>query len=257
MSNSLTAAVACIVVCVAVLFSARIGYSLAQRRIKRLGDEASTGIGAADGAVFALLGLLLAFCFSQAYSRLTARREMIVREANAIGTAYLRLDLLPADSQADIRAQFREYIRTRLELWDHIGDRVAIPGILSKQSTQQGDIWKSALRATEKDHAARMLLIPALNEMIDVTTIRLALARSHPPPVIFGLLVALTILCGGLIGSGMGKSRHIPWAHVLTFAVVSSMTIFVIIDAEYPQYGFITLDRAHELLRAVEQSMNP
>src|SRR5690348_15151123 len=105
-----------------VLLFIDIGYRIGRRQRAR-GDEApQEDIGPVDAAVFGLLGLTLAFTFSGASDRLTVRRAQIVQEANAIGTAYLRLDLLPAADQPPIRALFREYLEARIEIYDKFLD---------------------------------------------------------------------------------------------------------------------------------------
>src|SRR5688572_23037452 len=83
------------------------GRRLATRRLTRLGSASLAGFGAVEGAVFALMGLLVAFTFSGAAARLDARRTQIVDESNAIGTAWLRLDLLPPEAQPRLRDLFR------------------------------------------------------------------------------------------------------------------------------------------------------
>ena len=80
------------------------------------------GTGTIGAAVFALLGLLLGFTFANGISHLDQRRELIVHEANAIGTAYLRLDLLPVSQQTEMRRLFREYLNTRLEVYQQLPD---------------------------------------------------------------------------------------------------------------------------------------
>jgi hypothetical protein len=72
------------------------------------------GLGAVEGAIFGLLGLLIAFTFSGAAARFDTRRQLIVEEANAIGTAYLRIDLLPPGAQPGLREIFRQYVDARL-----------------------------------------------------------------------------------------------------------------------------------------------
>src|SRR5271165_7389931 len=76
------------------------------RRVK-ISEGAKPGLGIIEGAMFALLGLLVAFTFSGAATRFEGRRHLIVEEANDIGTAYLRIDLLPTDAQPEIRDLFR------------------------------------------------------------------------------------------------------------------------------------------------------
>jgi hypothetical protein len=91
------------------------GYRLGHYASERT-ESAHEGTGTIEAAVFALLGLLLGFTFANGISHLDQRRELIVREANAIGTAYLRLDLLPASQQPEMRRLFREYLDTRLQV---------------------------------------------------------------------------------------------------------------------------------------------
>lgn len=83
-------------------------------------EGAFEGTGAVDGAVFALLGLVIAFTFSGAAARFDARRQLVVEEANAIGTAYLRIDLLPESSRPALRDLFRQYVDSRIETYRKI-----------------------------------------------------------------------------------------------------------------------------------------
>jgi len=91
------------------------GYRIGCRSSAKHPELAHEGVGAIEAAVFALLGLLLGFSFAGGTSRLDARRQLIVQEANAIGTAYLRFDLLPATDQPEMRQMLREYVDARLQ----------------------------------------------------------------------------------------------------------------------------------------------
>src|SRR5271155_4562494 len=94
-------------------------------RLRNKDENASSGLGVIDGAVFGLMGLLLAFSFSGAEARFEVRRQLIVQETNAIGTAYLRVDLLPEAAQPQIRDDFRAYVDARLAFYKHMNsDRV-------------------------------------------------------------------------------------------------------------------------------------
>lgn len=138
--------------------------------------------GAIIGAVFALLGLLIAFTFSGAYSRFDARRQLIVQEANAIGTAYLRLDLLPASFQTPLREKFRFYAASRAALFEKLTDATATRNELARATALQKEIWNSAVAASTDPQyqSARLLLLPALNEMIDIVTARTVAVQTHP-----------------------------------------------------------------------------
>ena len=92
---------------VGILVCLEIGFRIGLASSKRNHELAYEGTGTIDAAVFALLGLLLGFSFAGAMSRFDSRRQLIVNEANAIGTAYLRIDLLPAAEQPEIRTLFR------------------------------------------------------------------------------------------------------------------------------------------------------
>src|SRR5215510_412756 len=93
-----------------MLIFLEVGRRIGLRKIARDPAGADTGLSVIDGAVFTLLGLIVAFTFSGAASRFDVRRQLIVEEANAIGTAYLRVDLLPPDAQPALRDRFRRYL---------------------------------------------------------------------------------------------------------------------------------------------------
>ena len=147
--------------------------------------------------MFALLGLLLAFSFSGAASRFEDRRHLITQETNAIGTAYLRIDLLPGDAQPEMRELFRRYLDSRLETYRNPQDRAATKTSLAEDVAIQGEIWTRAVKEVLRPEAptqAAMLLLPALNEMIDITTTRLMATRNHPPLVIYLMLAGISLV---------------------------------------------------------------
>jgi hypothetical protein len=108
-----------------MLLLLEIGRRIGLRRLATDSEGARQGFGVVEGAVFGLMGLLIAFTFSGAASRFDTRRQLVVEEANAIGTAYLRLDLLPPSTQAALRENFRRYVDARLEVYRKLPDMVA------------------------------------------------------------------------------------------------------------------------------------
>jgi hypothetical protein len=96
-----------------ILAFLEIGRRIGIMRLAHNPEGLAKGGSAAEGAVFALLGLLIAFTFSGAASRFEDRRHLITEEANDIGTAYLRIDLLPSDTQPELRELFRRYTDLR------------------------------------------------------------------------------------------------------------------------------------------------
>ncbi len=219
---------------------------------------AHTGTGPVEGAVFALLGLLVAFSFSGAASRFDARRELIVEEANAIGTAYLRLDLAPPAAQPALHDLFRRYLDTRLEAYRMMPDIDAAFEALGRAERLQGEIWSRSIAACRDagPQPCTMLLLPALNAMFDITTTRTARARMHPPGVILWLLFGLGLGCAVLAGYSMAAGTRRKWTHMIAFAAVMALTVYVILDLEFPRLGLIRVDASDQVLVDVRASMD-
>lgn len=207
---------------------------------RRLKDPegAREGVGAAEGAIFALLGLLIAFTFSGATARFDQRRHLIVEEANAIGTAYLRVDLVAPDLQPALRESFRRYLSARLDVYRKIPDMSAVEAALAEVNRLQTDIWSQAVAASRAPGShpnLTVLLPPALNAMIDIATTRTMAARLHPPPVIFAMLLALALASAFLAGHGMSVAKTRSWTHVVAFAAAMAVAFYVILELEYPR----------------------
>jgi len=137
-------------------------------------------------------------------------------------------------------------------------DDAATEAKLGESAELQGAIWTMATSTVQRDGvpaSTMMLVIGALNEMIDITTTRAMATRSHPPAVVFLLLVAMSLLCALLIGYATSQNTARSWLHTLTFAAVISLTVYVIIDLEFPRVGLIRVDSADEMLLQVRESM--
>jgi hypothetical protein len=239
---------------VALEFGRRIG----ARQLAEEGEAATKGFGAIEGALFALLGLILAFLFSGALARFDARRHLIVEEANDIGTAWLRLDLLPPETQPPLRDLFRRYLDSRLEVYRKLPDLDAAMSELARSAKLQGEIWSMAVSASRASGTSQapMLLLPALNEMIDITTTRTENARFHPPVIIFAMLGALVIACSLFAGYDMAGRRRLSPLHSISFAVVLAVTVYVNIDLEYPRLGLIRVSDSDQVLIELRKSMD-
>lgn len=242
-----------------MLFLLELGRRIGLAQLIRDPEGAHKGVGAVEGAVFALLGLLIAFIFSGAASRFDDRRQLVAEETNIIGTAYLRIDLLPADAQPEMRELFRRYLDLRLETYRNVGDAVALNAKLAQSAALQQEIWAKALFACRRPDAhlqASMLVLPALNQMIDITTTRLAASYIHPPRIIYLLLGGLSLIAALLAGYSMSESKVRSLVHMMLFAVVMSLAVYVILDLEYPRQGMIRVDAADQFLIALRKSMH-
>ena len=240
---------------VGMLLSLEIGRRIG-KRMTRVPEKTPTGVGTAEGAVFALLGLLIAFTFSGAASRFDERRQLIIEETNNIGTAWLRVDLLPADTQTQMRQLFRTYLDSRLKVYQKLPDLEASKIELARSEEYQTRIWKQAVEGCSqtKSTPCAQLLLPALNDMIDITTTRTASAEFHPPMIVFVMLGLLALAGSALAGYSMSSGKR-SWIHIVSFAAVLAVIFYVILDVEFPRYGLIRVDAMDQLLINLLNSM--
>jgi hypothetical protein len=240
-----------------MLLLLEVGRRLAIRNRVKGPERELAGVTALESAVFALFGLLLAFTFSGSIERFDKHRRLIAEEANSIGTAYLRLDLLPNSVQPALRDSFGKYLDARLDVYRKLPDIEASKEALARSRQLQGEIWTHAVtasRSAESHPDAGKLLLPALNIMIDITTTREMAANLHPPTIIFELLFALGLACSLLAGYGMAAGRR-SWLHIFGFTAITVITVFVILDIEYPRGGLIRADAYDQVLIDLRESI--
>jgi hypothetical protein len=233
------------------------GYRIGRNNFKKHHGLAYEGIGTLEGALFALLGLLLGFSFAGATSRLDSRHQLIVREANAIETAYTRLDLLPSSDQPAIRHLFRDYLDARVQAYEKFVHQEISGQAFARASEIQQQMWSQAFSASQADssHNATRLLLPALNDMADVTTARMIALEIHLPEFIFYLLISIALLTAVLAGYAMSKRQSRSWLHILLYSVIISITIYAILDFDNPRYGLIKADAADKALLRLRDSI--
>ena len=260
MDRTIAAAPFALAMFAGMLICLEIGRRIGARHLRK-DPQVMSGHSSVDSAVFALYGLLLAFTFSGAPTRLDTRRQLIAQEANAIGTAYLRVDLLAADQQPTMRALFRDYVDSRLKTYHDFREVAQAKTELARSTEIQKEIWRHAVNATAaaaSSHSeAGKLLLPALNEMFDIATTRTMAARIHPPLIIFVLLFLLALVCSLLAGYGMAVSKQRSWLHILAFTAIAVVTVFVILQLEYARMGVLSVESQYDqVLIDLRNSMN-
>lgn len=232
---------------VGILACLEIGWRIGKKHLAS-GNVSMQGVSAMDGAVFALLGLFIAFTFSAAVARFETRRHVVVEESNAIGTAWLRLDMLPPDIQLPVRDLFLRYTDTRIAVYQKLPDLNAAKHELAKGADLQKEIWAQAVLAARSSPSptVAMAVLPSLNQMFDIATTRTMSAKMHTPVVVFILLFALSLVGSVFAGYNMASDKKRNWLHVLGFALVLAISIFMIVDLEYPRIGIIQIDKAFD-----------
>jgi hypothetical protein len=198
-----------------------------------------------QAAVLGLLALLLGFTFSMAASRFEARKELLRDEVNAIGTAYLRTQLLQEPYRSDAARLLRQYVETRLELQEagHVPENLA--GVNARTARLQDQLWAEAVAAADRDARSvpTGLFIQALNDMIDMHGKQLAALRNRIPFPIFVLLCLVAVAALAMTGYGCGVDRNRNFPLTLTMSLVIASVIWLIVDLHRPTQGLIAIDQ--------------
>jgi hypothetical protein len=239
---------------IAMLVLLEVGRGLGEAQIAKYGEGARTGVGVVDGAIFGLLSLLLGFSFSGAASRFNDRRQLIIKEVNAISTAWQRISLLPSASQPPIRAGFRSYLDAVLSAYEQTTrsdtrERTAI-------THAQEEVWTHAMSACldPNGEKARMLLLPSVNEMFDAVD-RERLAREvHSPPMVFATLGIMALGAALYAGYALATGPR-SWFYIIGAAASISLATFVILELEFPRRGLIRVDAMDQALVELRATM--
>ena len=230
-----------------------------QLRIWKLRKDPASGkveLGSISSSLLGLLALILAFTFSMANSRYDVRRELAIREANAIGTALLRTQFFPNSVQKELKSSMKNYLEARIAFFESGTDLDKMLGHLENSDSIGKLLWN---QVTEYSNADPNLvktseIVPALNEMIDLSTSRRAAGEANIPPSIQWFLIILCISSTFLLG--YERKGAFDWIIVLCFSLMLSLTVFSIFDLDRPRSGLVTLDEGNskiiELMKLFE-----
>jgi hypothetical protein len=224
------------------LFMMQLGRYIRGRQSGKDIESKRAGLSVIEGALFGLMGLILAFSSSGAGIRFDARRQLIIDEANCIGTAYLRLELFPAQAKQALQEKFRQYVDALLATYRAIPDITKAQAEMTRAETIQNEIWAKAIEASQQmssNQATQLLVLPALNEMFDIANTCYRITQMHTPFPIYLLMSVLLLICSLLAGYSMGESKERSWIHAISFAALLSLTLYVIIDLDFPRLGRI------------------
>jgi len=226
------------------LLSVECGYRVAIYRQRYSQEEKESPVGSMVGATLGLLAFMLAFTFGLAGSRFEDRRQVVLSEANAIGTTYLRAAMLPEPMRMETKNLLREYVDARLEAVQ--SGKVAEAVLKSEEL--QNRLWSQAVAATEKDRSPITgLFVASLNEVIDLHAKRvMAGLRSRVPGVIWIVLYGLAILAMVMMGYHSGLVHSKRSIAVIALVLGFSSVLFLIADLDRPAQG---------TLRVSQQSM--
>ena len=239
-----------------LLMAVEIGHALGRRVDERAWEKSSGAYTTMAGAVLGLLGLLLAFSFGMADARYGARKAVVLKEANAIGTAYLRASFLDASTEPRMKALMHQYVDARMADYAARPDGQTERRSQARTAALQQQLWTLAAsgEAYREPRAVGLsLLTSSLNDVIDVSSEHKAARDNRVPDAVLWLLFSVAILSGALGGFAFGATRHRNMLVTLAFSVLVSMVIFTIIDLDRPRRGVIQVDLAP--MRELQESL--
>ena len=229
---------------VVLLGLAEAGYHIGLRLYATRDEARRTQISGVQAAVLGLLGLLLGFTFSMAVNRYELRRDMVLKEANAAGTAWLRASLLPETERAPARELLRRYVETRLEYQKVSDDPAQLAEGLRLSSEIEHDLWQQAeAAAKESPTPITATFINALNEMIDTDAERIAAHRNRIPTAVWVLLVLVSSV--GCLTSAYGSGAQGARSAFTTFLLPLLITVVIvfIFDLMHTHQGVVSISQ--------------
>lgn len=233
-----------VITSVLLLVSAELGYRLGLR-LHRMQDEPRKGqISGVLGAMLGIVGLMLGFTFAMSLGRYEERRDLVIEEANAIGTTYLRAAFLPEAHQTAVEGLLRRYVDERLQFYASGPDRERISAAEAAAARTQRELWRHAVAAGKETPTPLVAsFVSSLNDTIDLDAKRLNSLRAHIPGAVWILLLAVSMCgcCGSGYGAG-GSGKRSGFANV-ALPLLLALIITLIADLGRSRAGMILISQ--------------
>ena len=243
---------------VTILVFNEIGFRIGRYVQASTDSELKTLTGSIQASILGLLALLLGFTFSMSMQRYDNRSLALIDEANAIGTAVLRIKLLPSQYQEITNVLMQQYVDARIEMSQiNMTKHEERKVYNQKVSDLQGALWSVAVAATHDDPHPVITgaFVKSLNDMIDSQGKRNALLQMHVPQVVLLLLFIVFISSGSILGYSGGLSGKRLIAPAVLVSLLITLIVFIIIDLDRPKRGLIQINQ--DSLIEVKQNFEP
>tara|TARA_R110002049_G_scaffold246665_4_gene420770 strand:+ start:537 stop:1328 length:792 start_codon:yes stop_codon:yes gene_type:complete len=243
---------------VAIILFNEIGFRSGRFIQSHTDSDVKALTGSIQASILGLLALLLGFTFSMSMQRYDNRSMALIDEANAIGTAVLRVQLLPEEYRADANKLFQEYVDSRVSIGKLDLTKLEERNDYNKKiSDLQSALWSLAISATNDDPrpVTTGAFVKSLNDVIDSQGKRNALLQMHVPEVVLVLLFIVFISSGGIMGYSAGLSGKRVIAPIILVSLLITLIVFIIIDLDRPKRGLIQVNQGvmTELLNSVDR----
>jgi hypothetical protein len=225
-----------------VFFASELGWRLG---VRDKGHSGSGNISALEQSLLGLVALVVGFTFFMALMHFETRREAVLNEANAIGTTAFLARLLPEPHRTESLKLLREYVQIRIEYIPSGKPFAEIPSLIDRSNNIQEALWQQVKALSTKDNniVPTGLFIQAVNEMIGNQGKRLSVLRNDIPDVVLLSLFAIAAVTCGFAGYASGLDPLRTRLAVFITAVLVCSVIFVILDLDHPNVGFITVSQ--------------
>jgi hypothetical protein len=233
--------------------TAWIGARFSKAR-KTLVEEDREGFAVIQAATLTLLGLIIGFTFSMALNRYDQRKNLEEAEANAIGTEYVRLDLLPQGETARARALLETYLDQRIQFY-RSRDLHELQQVEARTVRLQGELWSAVKTpAVARPEPVIALAVAGMNDVLNAQGYTQAAWWNRIPASAWALLVAIAVCANLLVGLGI-RSTRTNSALVLVLPLVVAIAFLLIADIDSPRRGLIRV--VPENLLALARSLHP
>lgn len=226
-----------------LLIAAELGFRLGRWIARRTKSDFSE-LGVLQGGVLGLLALLLGFTFSMSMTRYERRKNLVIEEANAVGTARLRARTLPPALAAGADKLYARYEEERLSFYASESDVAAAPPEREAEIARlQRDMWargEAAAKASRDPVTA--LYLAAVNDVLDLHAERLYAKNDHVPEPVLVLLACVAALSVLLVGYGYGLSGRRQGLPLFLACFIVSIVVVLIMDLDRPDRGRITIE---------------
>jgi hypothetical protein len=230
---------------VALVVASDTGFRLGRRTRAKASQTEKSELGVVEGGILALLGLLLGFTMSMAVARYEVRRQLVLDEANAIGTSYLRTRLLPAPEGTEIARLLREYVALRLQYAGIRDDPGRLLAIRQETARLQNDFWSRAVSYAGKAPNPYLagLLIQSLNQVIDLESARWVAFQNRVPPTVIYVNGIVAVFAAIIVGFAFGVDGRRYLFPTFLLALAIAVVLAVIVDLDLSRKGFIQVSQ--------------
>jgi hypothetical protein len=233
-----------LVTVVVVFFAAEIGFRIGMWLQRRNPDASGTPMtGAVVGGMLGLMAFLMAFSIGIVIGQHNGRKQMVVTEANAVGTAYLRAGFLGEPDRTSTRGLLKEYVEVRLSM---VEDPSLFDSVMDRSEGIHGELWSIVEdNVNQGEESATMaLFVDSINEVVDVHLLRLTAYELRLPELLGVVLLAATVLSFLLVGiASSSDGKRDPFT-IMLFALAFVAVLMVIVDLDRPQQGLLTVSQS-------------